>query len=176
MLIRVHPAYDAAAKGYAFVPDEALASPQDEAYFWRLVGSYALAKAREFGALDEMVREGSAVVQDYVTVANPDCVFTLTNSEGATLFTSERQDYGDGRSAFAVPAEALDVEGAVTISEANEKPTFRAEPIAPVPSICEQAIALGKLDEDDGLEYDGEFTAGVYRKVFPELFESREAV
>ncbi len=58
----------------------------------------------------------------------------------------------------------------------DERPTFRAEPIAPVPSICEQAIALGKLDEDDGLEYDGEFTAGVYRKVFPELFESREAV
>ncbi len=109
MLIRVHRT----EQGFAFVPDGALGSPQDEAYFWRMVGSYALAKAGEFEVPEERVREGSTVMQaDYVAVANPDCVFTLTNSEGATLFTSERQDCGDGRVAFEVPAEALDAEGA----------------------------------------------------------------
>ncbi len=114
MLIRVRRE----AHGYTFVPDGALGSPQDEAYFWRMVGSYALAKAGESEVPEERVREGSTVMQaDYVAVANPDCVFTLTNSEGATLFTSERQDLGDARAAFAVPAEALGVEGAVTISE-----------------------------------------------------------
>jgi len=68
--------------GYEFVPDRALVWPEEKAIFWAMVAAYA---AHMAGPV-ERIPLGCSLTLPTVAADNPNCTFTLMDTEGNVLY------------------------------------------------------------------------------------------